>query len=175
MGLERPHCGEIGTFGRDNDVDDYWGRRNLFDECCFSDTPMDCFNNATCNAQCTYRNGNKQRFIGADMGYVIDWELVDGVPRGCKSFQNKDGSDMTAEDFRTAQQLTKKNQDVGCPKQMMSDGEGGIMHETVQYFADYLPEWHEAFLKTFIKMQQNGYAQDDLKVNDMSGFWKHMT
>jgi len=169
-----PDCGEVGTFGRDNDVDDYWGRRNLFDECCFNKTPLDCFNNATCNAQCTYRNGNKQRFIGADMGYVIDWELVDGVPRGCKSFQNKDGSDMTAEDFRTAQQLTKKNQDVGCPKQMMSDGEGGIMHETVQYFADHLPEWHEAFLKTFIKMQRNGYAQDDLKVNDMSGFWKHM-
>ena len=38
-----------------------------------------------------------------DMGYVLDWELVDGVPRGCSAFKTKRGrgDDMTAEDFRS--------------------------------------------------------------------------
>ena len=56
----------------------------------------------------------------------------------------------------------------------MDDGEGGVMHETVAYFADHLPEWHEAFLNSFIKMQSNGYSKDALKINDMTGFWRHM-
>ena len=171
-----PDCGAKGTFGREFDEEDYWGRSNLIDECCFSDDKMDCFNDEECREKCTYLNAHKQRFIGADVGYVLDWEIVDGLPRGCSAFKNSDGTDKTERQFGESgtRGMAQNNEGVGCPKQMMSDGEGGVMHETVKYFADNLKQWHEAFLKAFIKMQGNGYEVDDLKTNDLSKFWKHI-
>ena len=49
---------------------------------------------------CTFHNGNKNRFIGADVGYVLKWEIEDGLPRGCSVFKNKNGEYMTNEEFR---------------------------------------------------------------------------
>ena len=173
LGYKRgPDCGARGTFGREQDEEDYWGNNDLFEECCSE--KMDCFNDEDCRDKCTNLNDNKQRFIGPDVGYVLDWQIDDeGLPKGCKAFQNVNGTDKSEEVFTNRQKLTKRNKDVECPKQMMSDGEGGIMHETVQFFADNLKDWHEAFISAFLKMQNNGYGQDELKTNDLTGFWKH--
>ena len=89
MGYKRgPDCGDPGTFGRKNDEDDYWGRRKLFDQCCYENNELDCFNDESCRKTCTFLNGNKQRFIGPDVGYVLDWKVdEEGVPSGCEAFK----------------------------------------------------------------------------------------
>lgn len=169
-----PDCGPVGTFGRNNDDKDYWGKNDLMDQCCFEETKMDCYNDEDCREVCSHLEDNKQRFIGADVGYALDWQIDDeGLPRGCAAFRNKDGSDKEEETFRTRKVLLRRNEDAGCPDQKMKDGEGLEMHETVKMYANDLPKWHEDFLKVFMKMQANGYSAEDLTENDLTSFWKH--
>jgi len=178
MSMERgPDCGskhgrDDNSFGWEQDNDDYWGRRGLWADCCTD--KMACFRNATCRDLCTFNNGNKQRFIGADVGYVLKWELEAGLPRGCEVFKNKRGEDMTHDEFRSAGQLRKDGQELGCPRQDLDDGEGRALADTVEHFARDNEDWVRSFTAVFSRMQANGYTGDQLYTQDLAGFFKHM-
>ena len=87
----------------------------------------------TCHDLCTFHNGNKNRFIGADAGYMLKWEIEDGLPRGCSVFKNKKGEYMTNEEFRynvitntkTLRHLNISDPPDSCVKMVRSSGVPG--------------------------------------------------
>lgn len=68
---------------------------------------------------------------------------------------------------RSASQLRKNGQELGCPRQDLDDGEGRALADTVEHFAHNLKDWINSFVVTFTKMQANGYSADQLRTQNL--------
>ena len=76
--------------------------------------------------------------------------------------------------YRSAGQLRKDGQELGCPRQDLDDGEGRALADTVEHFARDNEDWIQSFTAVFSRMQANGYTGDQLNTQDLQGFFKHM-
>ena len=116
---------------------------------------------------CTVKVGNKERYIGADMGFYFKWNISpEGLPRGCPGFKDSStGADMTLNQFQTTTFLGPN-----CPKQDTDDGTGLKLWETVEEFADDQESWMKEFVSALEKMQGNGYKSLQ---QGPKGFWTH--
>ena len=68
---------------------------------------------------------------------------------------------------RSAGQLRKNGQELGCPRQDLDDGEGRALADTVEHFAHNLKDWINSFVVTFTKMQANGYSDGQLRTQNL--------
>ena len=69
--------------------------------------------------------------------------------------------------FRSAGQLRKNGQELGCARQDIDDGSGSALADTVEHFAHNLKDWIDSFVQTFTKMQANGYSKGQLRTQKL--------
>jgi hypothetical protein len=179
-----PDCVAPPPAQADEDRDGPWGRRKITVSCCAAKA-AGCAAEGTCSRKCTIQKGNRERAIGADVGFYLKWQVVSmainlaifhqsqvddqGLPYGCDGFNNrKTGERLTHEEFRNAGRLG----DAECPMQDLDDGHGQELWRTVEDFADSQELWMEEFTAVFAKMQRNGYKEGGL-AQGPANFWTH--
>jgi len=152
------------------------GHPDFWSYCC-EQKANKCWENNSCDPDCTRKVQNRIRHLSSDVGFYLKWETdQDGYPHGCDAFKDmKGGLDNDWQwlwTFRTDGDKANPQRIAGCPVQDMDDGYGQQMYKTVEKYADNQQLWIRDFIKVWIKMSQNGYGSKEL-VQGPKNFWTH--